>query len=93
MYLLVASWYDNCNELLRSEYYDGSSTDPGVLLTYYADCKDFYDHTVVSETEDRILFSDGTRVILELSELSTLPGEPNRDEYIDIGESSEWANG
>lgn len=65
MYIITATWYDNCGEYLLNEFFKDDMDEQNVLLFLEAQ-KMLFKHTVISRSVNTLVFSDGTRVCLQL---------------------------
>jgi hypothetical protein len=81
MYIIVATWYGPDQEPFKWEYFN-SAFDKADIFNMYEELKDVYDHKVVSSTSTYRMFSDGTRVVLNLGIVQNLLS--NRKDVIDV---------
>lgn len=63
MKVILATWYNNYNDVYMMELYD-SDVFESEILDHYKDSKDLYGHKVLSRSEDTIVFTDGSRAVL-----------------------------
>lgn len=82
MKILVATWQDNANETFLQEYFN-DSIDYEDILKFYEDQKLIYGRTVIASYPNTRIFSDGSRVIMEIKTVkSKIEDEANS--YVDV---------
>ncbi len=70
--VILAKWTDNTNTQMGMEIFSGD-TDPLDILEACADGKRIYNiHIATAQSEEFLLFTDGTRVTLEMMEVQEL---------------------
>lgn len=79
MRVIQATWYDDFNTPFLTELYE-SHLNEDEILDFYADQKLIYGRKIIADYANTRVFSDGTRVILQLYEVKK---EIESDEVFD----------
>lgn len=68
MYVIAATWYDDFNMPFLTEIFKGS-LHVQEIFSHYKKQKSLYNRTIIGSYDDTLVFSDGTRVILQLHQV------------------------
>lgn len=66
--ILVATWVDELNQPTSQEFYEGT-IDPFSILTHFEICKRIFKKRIISGTDEYLMFSDGSKVSLQMHSL------------------------
>jgi hypothetical protein len=86
MRVLTATWYDNFNQPFLTEFYEEFFKEDQIL-DFYAEQKSIYGRKVIASYPDTRVFSDGTRVIVQLCQVKSKIEQDSRynpEEIIDV---------
>lgn len=84
-FIYIAKWYDSFNQEGSSIYFSEQS-DPTEIFNEFEECKNFFKHTVISEGDNYLMFSDGTRVEMFVAPLNTVEVKVEKGNQLLIGD-------
>lgn len=87
MQIVAATWYDEFNLPFLTEYYEDFFSREAIL-DFYAEQKAFYGKKIIGSYPDTRVFSDGTRVIVQICQVKPkLETQYNTEDVIDVSSS------
>lgn len=95
MFVITATWYDDYNQPFLTEFFESSINEEAIFSNYMYQ-KSLYGKSTIASYPDTRVFSDGTRVILQLHKIKQTIEESSYEtngdvielERLQIGEAS-----